>query len=222
MATKGMHVNVYRLPDGTWRCDLKLNTSASGQGVTVRGTSEDEPGNVMGAWWDRLSRAGRALAKTRTIAQAILANPAVAAAFPQYVAPALAALKAIEVAEKKGLLPKLKKQFQDPTLKKLAKEMDEMSKGQRNAMSGGGVCLSDGREPRSSMMGDDFPSGRLKPAPFGLSSFKTGPFGLPVGNPHPFAESIRRQVAQGTKDPLEVQKLARMFDYQRRMARAAR
>ena len=157
MAKKGIHVNVYKLPDGTWRCDLKLNTSESGEGVTIRGTSEDDGTAVMGAWWDRLSKAGKALAKTRVIAKGILSNPVVAAAFPMYVAPALAALKAIEVAEKRGLLGKVKKQFKDPTLKKLATEMDEMSKGQRNAMSGGGVCLADGREPRGASVSGERP-----------------------------------------------------------------
>lgn len=222
MAKKGLHVNVYKLPDGTWRCDLKLNTTEAGEGVTVRGTSEEEPGNVMGSWWDRLSKAGKALSKTRTIAQGILSNPAVAAAFPMYVAPALAALKAIEVAEKKGVLGKIKKQFKDPTLKKLATEMDEMSKGQRSAMSGGGCCLADDRELRGSrVMGSGVFPGRGRPSPLGLSD-KGGPFGLPQGNPHPFGESIKRQIAQGVRDPLEMQKLAAMHQYQRRMARASR
>ena len=216
MAKKGIHVNVYRLPDGTWRCDLKLNTNEAGEGITVRGTSDDDNTAAMGAWWDKLSGAGKALSKSRVIAQGVLSNPLVAAAFPMYVAPALAALKAIEVAEKKGLLGKLKKQFRDPTLKKLATEMDDMSRNNRNAMSGGGCCLADGRS-----MGADFP-GRGKPSPFGLAQSNLGPFGLPHGNPHPFAESIRKQIAKGVRDPLEMQKLVAMHRYQRNMARASR
>jgi len=45
---------------------------------------------------------------------------------------------------------------------------------------------------------------------------------LPQGNPHPFAESIKQQIAKGVRDPLEMQKLAAMHQYQRRMARANR
>jgi len=222
MAKRGIHVNVYKLPDGTWRCDLKLNTSEAGEGITVRGTSEDDNAQGMGSWWDELSKAGKALSKTRTIAHGILSNPAVRAAFPQYVAPALAALKAIELAERKGLLGKVKKQFTDPTLKKLASEMDEMSKGSRTAMSGGGCCLADDRELRGNARRQLGAGPRL--SPFGLdSSIKPGPFGLPIGNPHPFAESIRRQIAKGAAvDPLEMQKLAAMQNYQRRMARNSR
>jgi len=229
MAKKGIHVNVYKLPDGTWRCDLKLNTSEAGEGVTVRGTSEGDDSPAMGAWWDKLSGAGKALAKTRLIARAILNNPAVAAAFPQYVAPALLTLKAIEKAEKRGLLGKVKKQFTDPTLKKLATEMDEMSKGTRSAMSGGGCCIA--AEPRGSkrhgynvgaMMGDSFPSSKFKVSPFGNDINQTGPFGLPQGNPHPFAEWVRRDIAKGAKDPLEMQKLAAMHAMQRRLARNSR
>lgn len=229
MAKKGIHVNVYKLPDGTWRCDLKLNTSEAGEGVTVRGTSEEDgtEARVMGSWWDRLSKAGKALAKTRSIAQGILSNPAVAAAFPMYVAPALAALKAIEVAEKKGVLGKVKKQFTNPTLKKLATEMDEMSKGQRSAMSGGGCCLADDREVRGmgersfDYMGAGTFPGKGRPSPFGLSA-PGGPFGLPQGNPHPFGEHIKREIAKGVKDPIEMRKLIAMQQFQRRMARASR
>jgi len=225
MAKKGLHVNVYKLPDGTWRCDLKLNTTEAGEGVTVRGTSEkDEQTAAMGSWWDKLSKAGRALAKTRIIATGLLSNPAVAAAFPMYVGPALVALKAIEAAERKGLLGTVKKQFKDPTLKKLATEMDEMSKGQRSAMSGGGCCLAEDRgrvlhqyDPRARAM-----SGRA--SPFGLeSSIERGPFGLPKGNPHPFGASVMHQILKGVaKDPMEVQKLVAMQNYQRRMARNSR
>jgi len=216
MAKKGLHVNVYKLPDGTWRCDLKLNTTEAGEGVTVRGTSEkDEQTAAMGSWWDKLSKAGRALAKTRIIATGLLSNPAVAAAFPMYVGPALVALKAIEAAERKGLLGTVKKQFKDPTLKKLATEMDEMSKGQRSAMSGGGCCLADDRGGR----------GRERRQLGGPSAFNFAgsPFGLPDGNPHPYGASVMNQILRGvSKDPLEMRKLAAMQNYQRRMARASR
>lgn len=226
MAKKGIHVNVYKLPDGTWRCDLKLNTTEAGEGVTVRGTSEkDEQTALMGAWWDSLSKAGRALAKTRIIATGLLSNPAVAAAFPMYVGPALVALKAIESAERKGLLGTVKKKFKDPTLKKLATEMDEMSKGQRSAMSGGGCCLADDRggRDRRQLAGPsafNFAGG----SPFGLeSSIERGAFGLPKGNPHPFGASVMNQILQGVaKDPMEVRKLVAMQNYQRRMARNSR
>jgi hypothetical protein len=219
MAKKGIHVNVYKLPDGTWRCDLKLNTTEAGEGVTVRGTSEkDEQTAAMGSWWDKLSKAGRALAKTRIIATGLLSNPAVAAAFPMYVGPALVALKAIEAAERKGVLGTVKKQFKDPTLKKLATEMDEMSKGQRSAMSGGGCCLAEDRGGRDRRQ----LAGRA--SPFGLeSSIERGPFGLPKGNPHPFGASVMNQILKGVaKDPIEVQKLVAMQNYQRRMARNSR
>lgn len=215
MAKKGIHINVYKLPDGTWRCDLKINTNAAGEGITVRGTSDDSE-NHMGSWWKktkkRLSKAGQAVSKARIIAKALLSNPAIAQAFPQYVAPALATLQAIEEAEKHGALGKVKKQFQDPTLKKLATEMDQMAKGERSAMSGGGVCLWDGREKQTT-------AGH---SPFGLSA-APGPFGLPEGNPHPFAAWVKNQIAQrNARDPLGVQKLARMQQYQRGMARASR
>lgn len=238
MAGQGLHLNIYRVPGtaNVWRCDLKLNTSKHGEGITIRGTSEDdEDGGGMGAWWEnvkgKLSKAGAALAKVRVIAKAVLSNPAIAQAFPQYVAPALATLEALEVAEKRGMLPALKGQFTDPTLRKLTRELDEMSRGQRAAMSGGGVCLCDGRAPKVrhviegaeafNFLGAAFPAGG-RPSPFGLSNGRGMPFGLPQGNPHPFAESIRRQIAKGVKDPLALKKLAAMHDYQRRMARNSR
>jgi hypothetical protein len=147
MAKKGLHVNVYKVPGKKFhRCDLKLNTSDGGEGLTIRGTSEDDGPVMMGSWLSsikgKLSHAGQALAKARVIAQGILSNPALASAFPQYVAPALAALAAMEQAEKHGILPTVKKKLQDPTLKKLASEMHELSNGQRQAMSGGGICLA--------------------------------------------------------------------------------
>lgn len=43
MAIKGVHVNVYRLPGtNTWRCDLKLNSTESGEGVTLRGVADED------------------------------------------------------------------------------------------------------------------------------------------------------------------------------------
>lgn len=238
MATKGIHVNVYKLPDGTWRCDLKLNTNDKGEGITVRGTSDDSE-NVMGFSWSALKRklsgAGQALAKARMVAKAILSNPAVAQAFPQYVAPALSVLAAVEAAEKHGKLSEVKKQLTDPTLKKLTREMDEMSKGQRSAMSGGGVCLCDGGKQTRAMRGarvdglSAFDFAGLDafnfmgaPGPFGLDG-PIGPFGLPVGNPHPWAQHVKNQIVRGNnKDPLSMRRLARMQEYQRRMARNAR
>ena len=247
MAKQGLHLNIYKVPGkgNLWRCDIKLNTSNHGQGITVRGTSEEEPGAMMGSWWDtvkkKLSGAGRALAKARIIAKAIISNPATQAAFPQYVGPALRTLEAFENAEKADLLGELRKQFSDETLKRLARELHEMATGQRQSMSGGGICLCDGREPRVrhviegmprsfNFLGagrGTFPSANLGPAPqWGLTmphgGWRGRPFGMPPGNPHPFAESIREQIAKGAKDPIELQKLARMHDYQRRMARASR
>jgi hypothetical protein len=249
MAKKGIHLNVYRLPgaENIWRCDIKINRNNAGEGIMVSGTSADEEDSMMG-WSFKsilhgLSSAGKAISKARQIAQKVISNPAIAATFPQYAAPALAALSALEQAEKHGLLGKVKTQLEDPTLRKLASEMDEMSKGKRAAMSGGGVCLCDGRRDRghrghrghrgpgnalgpgsppahpavAGLLGADFPAGG-KPAPFGLAS-PSGPFGLPQGNPHPWAEFVRKQIAKGVADPLELQKLARMWDYQRRMAR---
>jgi len=193
----------------------------------VSGTSDGDDGDTLMGWSFKgllkgLSKPGQAIAKARAIAQRILSNPAVMATFPQYAAPALAALKALEVAERKGLLGKVKKQLQDPTLRKLAHEVDDMSQGKRAAMSGGGACLCDGSgyRGRGGMMGADFPAGG-KPSPFGLSS-KLGPFGLPQGNPHPFAAWVQGQIAKGAAvDPLARQKLARMWAYQRNMAKAS-
>lgn len=238
MANQGLFLNIYRVPGGNvWRCDIKLNTTKHGEGITIRGTSEDDDeGAAMGNWWEsvkgKLSKAGGALAKARVIAKAVLSNPAIAQAFPQYVAPALATLEALEVAEKQGMLPKLKQQFTDPTLKKMTRELDEMSKGQRSAMSGGGICLCDGREAKAkpkrmgaeafNFLGAEAFPPTSKPSPFGLSNGRGLPFGLPQGNPHPFAESIRRQIAKGMKDPLALRKLAQMHNAQRRAARNSR
>lgn len=228
MARKGVHINVYRLPDGVWRCDLKINRNGAGEGMMVSGTSQADDGDTMMGWSFKgalkgLSAPGKAIAKARTVLTKILKNPAIAATFPQYALPALAALKAIEAAEKSGVLAKLRRGVQDPTLRKLVTEVDEMSQGKRTAMSGGGTCLCDGssRRGRSAMMGASFP-GEGKPSPFGLSS-GLGPFGLPQGNPHPFAAWAAKQVAKGAAvDPLARQKLAAMWKHQRDMARASR
>jgi len=147
MAKKGLHVNVYKVAGKKhYRCDLKLNTTDGGEGLTIRGTSERSGQPMMGSWLSsieqKLSHAGQAMSKARVIAQGMLANPSRASAFPQYVAPALAALAAMEQAEKHGILPTVKKKLQDPTLKKLASEMHELSNGQRQAMSGGGILLA--------------------------------------------------------------------------------
>jgi hypothetical protein len=248
VAKKGIHLNVYRLPgpEDTWRCDIKINRNNAGEGVMISGTSADDDEPMMG-WSFKgllhgLSNAGKAISKARVIAQKIISNPAIASTFPQYAGPALAALSALEAAEKHGLLGKVRKQIEDPTLRKVAAEMDEMSQGKRSAMSGGGVCLCDGRRGHhghghhhghhpghhhkrnalAGLLGLDFPA-TGKPVPFGLQSAPGGPFGLPQGNPHPFAEFVRTQVAKGAgADPLELQKLARMWEYQRRMARNSR
>lgn len=224
MAKQGLHINVYRVPGGIWRCDLKLNTSAAGEGVTVRGTSEDHDGAMMGSWWSsvkkKLSKAGQAVSRARVAAQALLSNPAIAAAFPQYVAPALMALKALETAEKQGALGTVKKQLTDPVLKKVARELDEMSKGQRSAMSGGGVCLACDSPSTAGMRGNaqGVMPGMLRARP-GLDR----PFGLPTGNPHPWAQHVRQQLARAAlADPLTVQRLARMTARQRQMARQSR
>ena len=217
MAKKGLHVNVYRVAGGEYRADLKLNTSPLGEGITIRGTSEDTGAMMMGSWWTsvkkKLSKPGQALSKARAGLQALLSNPALASAFPQYVGPTLVALSAMEQAEKHGLLPTVQKKLQDPTLKKLSREMNELSKGQRQAMSGGGICLACD-EPRAARVGElAMPHG----------GWKGAPFGLPTGNPHPFAESIRQQIERGgKKDPLFLQKLASMQAYQRRFAKNMR
>jgi hypothetical protein len=250
-------VNIYRLPDGVWRCDLKLNTSTSGEGVTVRGTSEggsrrsessvgwiplalmaakygpevaklvdrqlkaraearkerkrrkreeDEDADMSGVNPSRplpgmgesreLSKAGRALATSRTIAQALLGGPA-AAAMPAYVLPALEALRALEIAERRGLLSRVAKDFTDPTLKKLTRELSQCARGERTAMSGGGCCLAaeDDRNGPASMMGAE----------------------------HPFARHVRSQIASKVeRDPVRAQKMARMLAYQRELARQGR
>lgn len=227
MAKRGLHVNIYRVPGGIWRCDIKLNTSNAGEGITVRGTSEDDEGMRGDGVWSKvkggLSKAGTALAKARTIAKALLSNPAIAAAFPQYVAPALLAMEAMEKAEKRGALGTVKKQLVDPTLKKFAREMDEMSKGQRSAMSGGGICLACDSPPNRGMRGyspQQQPRSNGRNASDGLSN---GPFGLPDGNPHPWSQQTMQQLWRGVNaDPLAVQKLVRMNAAQRRHARSSR
>jgi hypothetical protein len=221
MAKEGLHLNLYKVPgaEGVWRCDIKLNTSRHGEGLTFRGTSEPEDSAVvMGSWLSKLSKPLRALSKARVVAQAILSNPAIASAFPQYVAPALAALAAMEAAEKKGKLSTVKKQLTDPTLKKLARELDEMSKGQRSAMSGGGICLACANPPRR-LGNDAAPHQRHGDE----HTHEKGPFGLPSGNPHPWAQYVKQQIVRGQfRDPITLQKLARMQAYQRGMARASR
>lgn len=225
MAKEGLHVNVYKVPGtNVYRADLKLNTSPGGEGITIRGTSEcDDRDAMMGSWWssikDKLSKAGQALAKARTIAEALLSNPAIAQAFPQYVGPALVALKAMEKAEGNGKLPEVKKQLTDPTLKKLAREMDELSTEKRQAMSGGGICLAAGpsRGNRRAMMG----SHSSLHMPHG--GWPGSAFGLPSGNPHPFSSDVRRKMlAQQFKDPEFLQRLAKMTAYQRRFAKNMR
>jgi hypothetical protein len=254
MAKPGLHVNIYKLPDGVWRCDLKLNTSTSGEGVTVRGTSEGGsrrsessvgwiPLALAAAKWgpevakliDRqmkaraaarkerkrkrddnddadmsgvnpsrplpgmgngeLSKAGRALATSRTIAQALFGGPA-SAAMPAYLLPALEALRALEIAERRGLLSRVAKDFTDPTLKKLTRELSQCARGERTAMSGGGCCLAaDGERASASMMGAE----------------------------HPFARHVRSQIASKVeRDPVRAQKMARMLAYQRELARQGR
>jgi len=253
VAKKGLHINIYRLSDGTWRCDLKLNTTDAGEGITVRGTSETRDGNDPQLGWlplvmlaakygpevakivqrerqarakakaararasrdrDRdddaddvsgasagLSRSGRALANTRTIAGAMLG--AAAAALPDYVRPTLEVLKALEVAERKGMLSTLRKQLTDPTLKRFVAELDQMQQGKRTAMSGGGCCLADGdRTERTQLRG--------------------GPrsFNALAGNPHPFATGVTQSIdAALRKDPLALQKMARALQLQRERAR---
>lgn len=224
MAKKGLHINVYRVPGGIWRCDLKLNTTNGGEGLTIRGTSEIDETVMMGSWWstvkNKLSKPGQALSKAKTIAKGILKNPALMAAFPAYVGPALLAIEAIEAAEKHGKLPALKKQLTDPTLKKFAREMDEMSKGQRSAMSGGGMCLACDSPPSSSMRGY---SPQQQPQQSKEGPDTLGPFGLPSGNPHPWAQHVREQIWRGANaDPLMVQKLVRMQAAQRKHARSMR
>jgi hypothetical protein len=225
MAKQGLHINIYRVRDGLWRCDLKLNTSKGGEGITIRGTNEVDEQMMMGSWWnsvkDKLSAAGKALSKARVIAKGVLSNPALAQAFPQYVAPALIALDAMEKAEKHGILPTVAKKLSDPTMKKLARELNEMSNGQRTAMSGGGILLACDSPTSTRMRGNERTQqqGTVGPdTPYG-----NRPFGLPAGNPHPFAASVRAQLFNAMKQsPLTAQKLARMTAYQRNMARAMR
>lgn len=270
MAKKGLHVNVYKLPDGTWRCDLKLNTTNAGEGVTVRGTSEprdkedpqlgwiplvmlaaqygpkvaelvakaraaqlakkkaakaakaakrddDDDDDVSGPGAG-LSRPGRALAAARTIAGAMLGGAA-AAALPDYVKPTLEVLKAIEVAERKGMLGQLRKQLTDPTLRKLASEMDQMQQGKRTAMSGGGCCLADGdRAMRGSIMRGQGPS--FDNLSGNGRSFDYLGAAAQRGNPHPFGTGVAQDIDSGLRrDPLAIQQMARALKLQRERAR---
>jgi hypothetical protein len=134
VAKRGVHINVYKAGPKLWRCDLKINSSDTGGGLTARGVADEMKGyNIR-----------HAIRGALTLAQQAVKNPAIAAAFPQYTKPALAALSAVQTAQKAGLLGKVKMQIKDPTLKKLVRELDEMEQGKRTAMSGGGVVLCDG------------------------------------------------------------------------------
>jgi len=134
VAKRGVHINVYKAGPSLWRCDLKINSSDTGGGLTARGVADEMKGYSL----------RHAIRGALTLAQQAVKNPAIAAAFPQYTAPALAALEAVQTAQKTGLLGKVKMQIKDPTLKKLVRELDEMENGKRTAMSGGGVVLCDG------------------------------------------------------------------------------
>jgi len=136
MAKRGVHINVYKSGPNTWRCDLKINASDTGGGLTARGVADTMKGYSI----------RHAVKGALTIAQQAIKNPAIAAVFPKYTAPALAALHAIQNAQKRGLLGKVKVQLQDPTLKKLVRELDELEQGKRSAMSGGGVVLCEGSD----------------------------------------------------------------------------
>jgi len=208
MAKPGVHINVYRVGPSTWRCDLKLNASEDGAGFTARGTADTKMGFSL----------HHAIGRALKIAKHAISHPAIRAAFPPYAAPALAVVAALKNAAKKKMLAKIKQHAKDPTLKKLSRELHEMDEGKRTAMSGGGCCVCDDRAlPDESMMGSEA---------FGLSAERgrgSGPFGLPKGNPHPFAAQIAHVLrAVATEDPTMAAKLARMHSYQRGMARNGR
>jgi hypothetical protein len=212
MAKPGVHLNVYRVGPSTWRCDIKLNASEAGGGLTARGTADTKMGFSL----------HHAIGGALTLARHAIANPAIIAAFPELTLPALAVVQALKNATQKDVLDKVRERATDPTLRKAARELHEMNNGKRTAMSGGGICICDGaKRPRKNaqhpMMGS--------PA-FGLSAERgqgRGPFGLPEGNPHPFAAQIARMLQmQAQLDPLMAQKLERMNNYQRGMARASR
>lgn len=228
MAKEGLHLNLYRVSPGVWRCDIKLNTSKHGEGITWRGTSEGQPNpaTVMGSWLSKLSHPLQALSKARVLAQAVVSNPAFAQAFPQYAIPAMLALQAMEKADHQGKLGVVKKQLTDATLKKVARELHEMSNGQRTAMSGGGVCLACDSSMRGAPTSFNYLAGsgaRTQQERGAPGDVARGPFGLPSGNPHPFAQHIKQQLVRGGfRDPITLQKLARMMAYQRGMARASR
>ena len=212
MAKPGVHLNVYKVGPHTWRCDIKLNTDEAGGGLTARGTADTKMGFSF----------ANAIGNALKIATRAMKHPAMKTAFPQLTLPALAAVHAINVAAKKKLLHKIKQQVKDPTLKKLSKELHEMQEGKRTAMSGGGCCIADGRRvDNDSMLG-----AMMGSEAFGLTAERgrgSGPFGLPEGNPHPFAAQIAavlRNVAAA--DPSMAAKLVRMNNYQRGMARAGR
>lgn len=211
MAKPGVHINVYRVGPSTWRCDLKLNATEDGAGFTARGTADTKMGFSL----------HHAIGRALKLAKQAISHPAIRAAFPPYAAPALAVVAALKNAAKRKMLAKLKQHAKDPTLKKLSRELHEMNEGKRTAMSGGGACICDD----SPMSGDDDDS-MMGSAAFGLTSERgrgSGPFGLPRGNPHPFAAQIAnvlRQVA--ADDPTMAAKLARMHSYQRGMARNGR
>jgi hypothetical protein len=285
MAKRGVHINVYKSGPNTWRCDLKINASDTGGGLTARGVADTMKGyNIR-----------HAVKGALTIAQQAIKNPAIAAVFPKYTAPALAALHAIQNAQKRGLLGKVQVQLRDPTLKKLARELNELEQGKRNAMSGGGVVLCEGSDrdemgiaPLALWAAKKYGPGGAKAAiaalkkrkrakamqrlaakaaarrdqdegedqedddddpetagyaegegadgehlveepPFGLS-MAPGKFGLPVGNPHPFAASIEQQIEDGAMmgacgdggGDASMRRLAAMHQHQRDLARGGR
>jgi hypothetical protein len=260
MAIKGVHVNVYKLPGtNTWRCDLKLNSTESGEGVTLRGVADEDDEDIdeneeqlrravrkakrkrrklaraMRGYEDdddreededdaaeeatdaepvkakkRRRSLWRAISKSVALAKHVLENPGVKAALPG-AASAVKALELVNKAQKTGLTKKLKRRFEHPLLKKLARELEEAATGTRTAMSGGGCCLCDERatqqpRKRAQQLGRafDFMSGQS-------------------GNPHPFAALVAQQMDDELNvDPLVIKRLASMQAQQRRAARLQR
>lgn len=257
MAIKGVHVNVYKLPGtNTWRCDLKLNSTESGEGVTLRGVADEDEEEIDDGE-EQLRRAvrkakrkrrkfaramrgeddddreeeeddaaeeatdaepikakkrrrslWRAISKSVALAKHVLENPGVKAALPGAPA-AVRALELLNKAQKTGITKKLKRRFEHPLLKKIAKELEEAATGTRTAMSGGGCCLCDERvtqQPKRAQLGRAFDF-----------------MGHQSGNPHPFAAMVAQQMDDELNvDPLVIKRLASMQAQQRRAARLQR
>jgi hypothetical protein len=144
----GIYFNVSRTPKGMWKSSLKFQTSEDGDAITVSGC-------CMGSWYDSVKRMTR---KTRSL----LNDPRAAAAMTT-IAPfipgglgALAALhvvNAVAAAGKQGKLDQIAPKLEDKTLRELARNMQRISEGKAQSLSGGPMLLVEPDRQTRAMLG---------------------------------------------------------------------